>query len=211
MGFIYKITNTINQKCYIGQTVKTLEKRFSQHKNNYIKPYFQQIVLYKAFKKYGIENFTFEEVEEVSNELLDEREKYWIKFYNSYYDGYNSTIRGRDISLYEWDEEEVIALYHQEKSARKVAKIIRCDHSTIDAILNRNNVERYSTANQFSKPLYFKKENEYFEFENTTDAAQWLMDEKYTTMKNRKIVRQELALRLREHRKYFGLEVGYKE
>ena len=86
MGFIYKITNTINQKCYVGQTVKTLEKRFSQHKNNYTKPYFQQIVLYKAFKKYGIENFTFEEVEEVSNELLDEREKYWIKFYNSYYD-----------------------------------------------------------------------------------------------------------------------------
>ena len=211
MGFIYKITNTINQKCYIGQTVKTLEKRFSQHKNNYTKPYFQQIVLYKAFKKYGIENFTFEEIEEVSNELLDEREKYWIKVYNSYYDGYNSTIRGRDISLYEWDEEEVIALYHQEKSARKVAKIIRCDHSTIDAILNRNNVERYSTANQFSKPLYFKKENGYFEFENTTDAAQWLMDEKYTTMKKRKIVRQEISLRLREHRKYFGFEVGYKE
>ena len=155
---------------------------------------------------------------------MDEREKYWIRFYNSYYDGYNSTIRGRDISLYEWDEEEIITLYHQEKSARKVAKIIRCDHSTIDAILNRNNVERYSTANQFSKPLYFKKEestgylylefkkeNEYFEFENTTDAAQWLMDEKYTTLKNRRIVRQEITLRLREHRKYFGFEVGYKE
>nr|DAJ52736.1 MAG TPA: hypothetical protein [Caudoviricetes sp.] len=37
------------------------------------------------------------------------------------------------------------------------------------------------------------------------------MDEKYTTMKNRKIVRQEITLRLREHRKYFGFEVGYKE
>ena len=65
VGFIYKITNTINQKCYIGQTIKTLEKRFSQHKNNYTKPYFSQLVLYKAFKKYGIENFVFEEVEEM--------------------------------------------------------------------------------------------------------------------------------------------------
>lgn len=35
-------------------------------------------MLYKAFKKYGIENFTFEGIEEVSNEYLDEREKYWI-------------------------------------------------------------------------------------------------------------------------------------
>jgi intein-encoded DNA endonuclease-like protein len=48
--------------------------------------------------------------------------------------------------LYEWDEEEIVNLYHQEKSARKVAKTIRCDHSTIDAILNKNNVKRYSTA-----------------------------------------------------------------
>lgn len=103
-------------------------------------------MLYKAFKKYGIENFIFEEVEEVSDDLLDEREKYWIKFYNSYNDGYNSTIRGRDISLYDWDEEEIINLYHQEKSARKVAKIIRCDHSTIDAILNKNCIKRYTRA-----------------------------------------------------------------
>ena len=211
MGFIYKITNTINQKCYIGQTIKTLEKRFSQHKNNYTKPYFSQLVLYKAFKKYGIENFVFEEVEEVENNLLDEREKYWIKFYNSYQNGYNSTIRGKDISLYEWDEEEIVNLYHQEKSARKVAKTIRCDHSTIDAILNKNNVKRYSTADQFSKSLYFKKENEYYEFANTTEAAQWLIDKKYTKMKNRKSVRQEITMRIREHRKYFGFEVNYKE
>lgn len=211
MGFIYKITNTINQKCYIGQTIKTLEKRFSQHQNNYTKPYFSQIVLYKAFKKYGIENFIFEEVEEVSDDLLDEREKYWIKFYNSYNDGYNSTIRGRDISLYDWDEEEIINLYHQEKSARKVAKIIRCDHSTIDAILNKNCIKRYTRADQASKPLCFKKEDEFYEFQNTTEAAQWLIDNGYTAIKNRKIVRQEITRKIKLHQKYFDFEVNYKE
>lgn len=211
MGFIYKITNTINQKCYIGQTVKTLEKRFSQHRNNYTKPYFSQVVLYKAFKKYGIENFTFEKVEEISDELLDEREKYWIKFYNSYNDGYNSTIRGRDISLYEWDEEEIINLYHQEKSARKVAKIIRCDHNTIDTILNKNCVKRYTRADQASKPLYFKKNDEFYEFNNTTEAAQWLMDNGYATVENRKIVRQEITRKIKLHQKYFDFEVNYKE
>jgi len=40
MGYIYKITNILNGKIYIGQTVKTIEKRFNQHKNNSNKDYF---------------------------------------------------------------------------------------------------------------------------------------------------------------------------
>jgi len=52
-------------------------------------------VLYKAFNKYGIENFTFEEIEQVDNSILDEREKYWIEYYDSYFNGYNSTLGGR--------------------------------------------------------------------------------------------------------------------
>ena len=84
MGYIYKIENQINHKVYIGQTIKSLNKRFSQHKNNYTKPYFSQIHLYRAFKKYGIENFSFEKIERVNDEDLDEREKYWIAYYNSY-------------------------------------------------------------------------------------------------------------------------------
>ena len=53
MGYIYKIQNLINGNVYIGQTVKPVEKRFQQHRNNYDKPYFSQLILYKAFKKYG--------------------------------------------------------------------------------------------------------------------------------------------------------------
>lgn len=75
MGYIYKITNKINNKVYVGQTIKTVEKRFNQHKNNSNKEYFSQIALYQAFNKYGIENFKVETLEECDNELLDEREK----------------------------------------------------------------------------------------------------------------------------------------
>lgn len=60
MGYIYKIENKLNGKKYIGQTIKSLEKRFSQHKNNYTKSYFSQLALYQAFQKYGIDNFSFE-------------------------------------------------------------------------------------------------------------------------------------------------------
>ena len=78
--------------------------------------------MYKAFRKYGVENFTFEEIEEVENDLLDEREKYWISFYDSYYNGYNSTIGGRLVQLYDWDVDQIIELYMELKSARKVAE-----------------------------------------------------------------------------------------
>ena len=172
MGYIYKIENKLNGKKYIGQTVKPLEKRFSQHQHNYTKPYFSQLVLYKAFNKYGIENFSFEEVEEVPNELLDEREKYWISYYNSYYDGYNSTIGGRATQLYEWDEDEVIEAYHQLKSARAVAREVGCDHNTIDRILNLAGVKRYSQAQQKTPgEVILEKDNQQYTFSSSAEAA----------------------------------------
>lgn len=210
MGYIYKITNTINNKVYVGQTIKSLQKRFTQHKNNSNKPYFSQIVLYKAFNKYGIENFVFEKIEEVPNEILDDREKYWIDYYDSYFNGYNSTLGGRATSLYNWDVDDIIEKYNRLKSARAVAKEVGCDHSTIDRILNANNVKRFTPAQQQSKPLFFKKDEQLYYFETTTDAAQWLIDNKITKMANVKSVRQEITDRIRKNKKYFGFEVYYE-
>ena len=121
MGYIYKITNTINNKVYIGQTVKTVQKRFTQHKNNSNKKYLSQIVLYKAFNKQGIENIKCEEIEEVSNNKIDEREKYWIEYYDSYFNGYNSTLGGKATQLYNWDVDDIIEKYHILKSANHLA------------------------------------------------------------------------------------------
>lgn len=212
MGYIYKITNTLNDKIYIGQTVKTVEKRFQQHKNNRNKPYFSQIVLYKAFNKYGFENFTCEIIEEVENDKLDEREKYWIEYYDSYFNGYNSTLGGKATPLYNWDIEDIIEKYQELKSARKVALVIGCDHSTIDRILNENNVPRFTLAQQISKPLeIIDKNNQIHIFETTNDAANWLIENKFTKMTNPKIVRQEICDRLRKNKKYLGMEIYYQE
>ena len=212
MGHIYKITNTLNNKIYIGQTVKTVDKRFQQHKNNSNKDYFSQIVLYKAFKKYGIENFICEEIEEIPNELLDEREKYWIEYYNSYFEGYNSTLGGRAIKLYNWDVDDIIEKYQELKSARKVAQVLGRDRSSIDHIVNENNVPRFTSAQQLSKSLIFTlKDGTKIKFETTTDAARWLIENKYTKMTNPIIVRQEICDRIRKNKKYLGLEVCYEE
>lgn len=74
---IYKITNIINGKKYIGKTTIGLENRFQTHKyaSKKVNTY-----LYKSMRKYGIENFIIELVENVSNlSILDDREIFWIE------------------------------------------------------------------------------------------------------------------------------------
>ena len=94
--YIYKITNKINNKCYIGQT-SDYKRRFQQHK---MKGYGNENnkLLYYAFDKYGIDNFTFEIIED-KTPLYNEREKYWIKYYDSFENGYNMTEGGDEPPL----------------------------------------------------------------------------------------------------------------
>lgn len=93
MYIIYKVTNLINQKIYIGKT-NDLERRKKEHeqKNN-------NSLIDRAIKRYGKENFNWEVIELVEKEKSNDREKYWIKYYNSYFrsknsNGYNMTKGG---------------------------------------------------------------------------------------------------------------------
>ena len=102
---VYKVTNIINNKKYIGITTKTLEHRKKIHlrdsksKNTYF---------YKAIKKYGEENFIWEEIDHAETiEELEELEKYYIKLYDTFDNkdkGYNTTSGG--YNLYEITTEE---------------------------------------------------------------------------------------------------------
>jgi hypothetical protein len=89
---IYKITNNINSKSYIGLS-KNIEKRWLAHKYNY-RHNINDTVLCKAFNKYGIDNFNFSILELCDKNRLSEREIYWIVKYDSYNHGYNSTTGG---------------------------------------------------------------------------------------------------------------------
>lgn len=92
MGIIYKVTNMINKKVYIGKTIFTLEKR----KNDHIKQskFKSTSYFHKALNKYNFNNFIWEILEETNN--LEDREKYYIKLYNSTNNllGYNLTLGG---------------------------------------------------------------------------------------------------------------------
>ena len=65
MGIIYKATNLINKKVYIGQTVKTLKERIYKHLCEGKCPHF-----YRALKKYGKDNFEWEIIKECEEQKL---------------------------------------------------------------------------------------------------------------------------------------------
>lgn len=70
---IYKITNKVNGKIYIGKTTKTIHERYQRHFYNHKNG---NTYLYKSMRKYGFDNFMIEAIEETLN--LDEREIFWI-------------------------------------------------------------------------------------------------------------------------------------
>ena len=97
---IYKIENLINCKVYIGQS-NNIQQRWYEHKNLFKKKDRKEYnyPLYKAMRKYGIKNFSFEILEECEIEKLNMYERRYIFIYNSYTkfnksNGYNQTIGG---------------------------------------------------------------------------------------------------------------------
>ena len=146
-GFIYKITNTINGKFYIGQTIQNVKERFYQHCATKCSKAVSNMAIHRAIKKYGKSNFTVEVIEEIDSANLNDRERYWIKYYNSYNNGYNSTKGGQDgcKSFKDLDVESIIKEYNTGKSLRTLGTIFKVDKQTIKDLLVRNNINLRTT------------------------------------------------------------------
>ena len=93
-GYIYKITNIITNKVYIGQTNKTIQERFERHLYDALRnPKPLKTKLACAIRKYGEKAFKIELIEliEGTTEQITDREYFWISYYDSVSKGYNST------------------------------------------------------------------------------------------------------------------------
>jgi group I intron endonuclease len=84
-GVIYKITNLVNAKVYIGQTTFSMKDRLHSHCKGLF-----CTKLSRAIRKYGKENFVIEQIDSANNRLeLNQKEIYWISHYNAIKEGYN--------------------------------------------------------------------------------------------------------------------------
>ena len=103
----------------------------SQHLYKATSDYDPNNHFHNAIRKYGFQDFVFQIIEDdiTSNEILNEREKYWINYYNSYYDGYNSTLGGE--SGLRRDDLVIAALFHDGYTTKEICEITGHDRSTI--------------------------------------------------------------------------------
>ena len=207
---IYKITNLINNKCYIGQTIKTAEQRWKEHQSHAFgsHPNDQNKSLYKAIRKYGLENFTFEVLQDniETFEQLDKAEIYWIDYYNSFVKGYNETFGGQQYHKI-LPNKEIIEDYYKTKSARKTALKFGIDHSTVDDILNQNNIPRFSFREATGKRIKISKDDFEKEFNSVKDCAEWFVENQICKTKNVESARA--GLKTARSAKGNGLYYGY--
>ena len=144
MGLIYKISNDINDKVYIGKTTRTMECRWSDHLKA---SYYMNNKLYYAMRKYGQNHFTIETIEnDIPEDILNSREIYWIKYYDSYYNGYNSTTGGEGDRKY--PEEKIIDLWNQGYTCSEIGEILGCQYMTASYVLSSHGIDSDAKKNR---------------------------------------------------------------
>ena len=185
MSKIYKITNDINDKVYVGKTENSLDKRFAEHCKDSQKREEEKRPLYAAMRKYGIEHFSIELIEECDIEVVALREQYWIGFYKGYTEGYNATLGG-DGKAY-INREELLELWKAGKSLKEIVELTHHDIGWISQILQSNGVDKIEITKRSQKHwgvrapkkvlMLDKKTNEVLNaFESTRDAARYLIE-----------------------------------
>lgn len=160
---IYLITNQVNKKVYIGQS-QNIELRWKAHRNrpfnpnsiDYEKP------LYRAIRKYGLDNFTFQILEECEIKELNNREMYWIEIYHSTdkEKGYNLTKGGESgtpIKLSEAQRDQIIeCLQLSNETQEQIAKKFQVSQRLVSGI----NLGEYWIREDIVYPIRQKQENQ---------------------------------------------------
>lgn len=183
MAYIYVITNLINQKRYVGKTTKTIEQRWKAHIADSKRDNIKNRPLYKAFAKYGINNFIIQELEHCSAEEASDKEQYWINKLDTYHNGYNATLGGD--SKHYYDYQEIAKKYLELKTLKATSTFFQCDIETVRKACLDQNIEIISASEHNKKKIAMYDLNNNFicNFNSLIEAYQWLYQNHFTLVK----------------------------
>jgi hypothetical protein len=185
MSYVYKITNDINEKVYIGQTTRTIEERWEEHLYEVRSGRFVHRPLYAAMTKYGVDHFRIEQIEQT--EEPKQRERYWIEIYGSFKDGYNDTLGGDGKPYLDYDV--VIATYMHVQNMKDTADILGIHPDSVSNVLDARGIDHFSIGHiqtmKYGKIVsMFTKSGEFIRcFSSLHDAAKYMVDNQLTNCK----------------------------
>jgi hypothetical protein len=137
MAYIYKITNQVNGKIYIGKTEFSVEKRFAEHCKDAFRERNEKRPLYAAMQKYGTQSFKCETIEET--DMPVEREIFWIEFYRSFKYGYNATLGGDGKRYLDYDL--IIATYKEVQNVAETARKLDISPDSVHNVLKNFDID----------------------------------------------------------------------
>lgn len=183
--YIYKITNLINGKIYIGQSVDPM-RRFSEHCSNcdYVS------LIHQAIKKYGKKNFKMEIIDQ--GEDYNEKEKYWIKYYNSLTpNGYNIATGGEEPPTYNGEKNPFCKT--EARTAEQIKKELQDWNIPLKQIIAENHTTRNIVRHINNGESWYDKNLEYplrpTEKELNETKAKKIIDK----LKNSNLTQKEIA------------------
>lgn len=150
MAIIYKITNKINGKIYIGETTSSLEQRWKDHCRDGKNSDHNKSVLHDAIHKYGADNFSIEQIDEVPDEQRFEKETEYIIKYQSLVSqyGYNIVLYGSGYGIY--NANDFIELWEQGYTQQEIIDIIGCSQGTVKKFLSSYGVTSFDFSSRGS-------------------------------------------------------------
>lgn len=165
---IYKITNKLNGKAYIGQS-NDIERRFKEHQQ---KGESSRIPLDIAIQKYGKDNFIYEIIEECSLEELNQKEQYWIATLNTVKNGYNCSEGGEQQSIGENNgrsklTEEDVKKIRQAYADHKKQKEVYEEYKDIISFGYFQNLWQGRSWKHIMPEVFTKENKEYYIYQNS--------------------------------------------
>jgi group I intron endonuclease len=161
---IYKITNIVNKKYYIGSAIN-VKKRINEHKSSLMKNKHYNSHLQSSYNKYGASNFIYEIIETAKNENIIECEQYWIDTLDA-----NNNIKG-------YNKRKIASSNLGINFSEEAKKNLRLSH--LGQKRSKRAQEKIS-ASQYKKVCQFNLDGTYIKTFNSFQEAAKLINIPYT-------------------------------